>query len=93
MSRRTEIILYVMTGVVCLTVFIFIHPLFKRQFRSERGPVQLSVDPSQASARRSILSHRLPERPVYGSPKVRTLKEPGETAAGNVPRTPLLKNF
>ena len=80
-NRRTEIILYIMAGIVGLAVFMFIHPSFKWQSGPERVPVQASVDrPDQG-----VSSHPLPEVPLSVSSGAQTKNKPVETAAGNVP--------
>ena len=87
MSRKIEIVLYIMVCVVCLGVFILIYPVFEHQPGSERRPTQLSGDLSQASVRESTSSHGLPDRPISPAPDISTLKEHRRTVGGNSPRT------
>ena len=84
MGHRTEIILYIMAGIVGVILFMFTHPSFKWQFRHERVPMQASVDRPEASALRLISSHPLPVTQALAPSGVQTKNEPVETDAGNI---------
>ncbi len=84
MKPRTEIILYIMAGIVGGAAFIFTHPPLKWPSGPEQVPVQASVDRPEVSAQRFVSSHPLPGTPSSAtSSGTQTPKKPVKTNAGN----------